>query len=60
MEDIRDYYTLNRLAALHKDLFAYNKALSIYQQSLEFNPHNCVTYNGRGGIYKEVGEEELA
>lgn len=60
VEDIKDAYTLNRLAALHKTLLAYRKAIRIYERSIGVKGNSNYAYNGIGGIYKELGQYDLS
>lgn len=60
INDIQDVYLLNRLAALHKTLFSYRKAISIYERSSEIDHNNIYTYNGMGGVYKDLKQYDTA
>lgn len=55
IDDISDTYLLNRLANLHKNLKAYNKAKLIYLKSFDVNKKDIFTLNGLGGVCRAAG-----
>lgn len=60
IEDIKDTEILKNIAELHKDLEAYEKALSVYERCLELEPYNMILLNTMGGLCKKANWHDKA